>query len=364
MLAACAGGSSGAPRAAPAWTLSAEPTLTIGSDSVPEQLFGRISGVVTLDDGHIAVLDGSAMEIRLFGSDGGYRRTIARRGRGPGEFTAVDWIQRHGDSLLVNDVMRGDVTLLGTDGTVHRAVTAGADSTYRFIGLMTRLPSGRWLASSTVPRGGPRVTGLNQDTLVIGLLSTTASGPFRPVARIPGMSLMLVEGQGAAPARFRQGGIVVPLGGRIAVIHPDSGSVRFLSEEGAEGPSSTLLIERQPLTAAMVSEALARELADITIEQARAFWEALYATEPKPSHLPMARAAFADGDRLLWLEEFWLDPDAPRRYHIVRDDGAVIGVLGAPAGFRLSEIGPDWILGVQEDADGVQRVVRYRLVRR
>lgn len=48
----------------------------------------------------------------------------------------------------------------------------------------------------------------------------------------------------------------------------------------------------------------------------------------------------------------------------MNDEGTRLGTLTAPAGVRLRDIGPDWVLGVAENTDGGQRVVRYGLTRR
>lgn len=34
-----------------------------------------------------------------------------------------------------------------------------------------------------------------------------------------------------------------------------------------------------------------------------------------------------------------------------------------PAGFRATEVGPDYCLGMETDADGVERIVMYGLIR-
>lgn len=297
--------------AAPVWSLSAEPTLMIGSDSVPETTFGGIAGVVGLGDGRIAVLDPRATEVRLFDSAGAYLRTIARPGRGPGEFTAIDWIQEHGDSILVHDIIQRRAAVLGTDGTVHRTVVPAPDSTIPWLYLAARLRGGVWVAN--VPQAGQRQPGLSHDSLRYGLLSPAASGVFQPLVVVAGTVLVRTP-LGTTPARFHIGDIVTPLGDRLAVIDPDSGTVRLFSRTGSEPAGFPVPIPRIPLTPEMTAASLARETANAPVPEMRLAWEAFDAAEPKPAVLPMFRAALADGDAALWLEEFELDPLAPRRY--------------------------------------------------
>ncbi|MDE2875857.1 MAG: 6-bladed beta-propeller [Gemmatimonadota bacterium] len=62
--------------------------------------FGNIRGVQAASDGTIYVLDYQAAEVRVFGPDGEYLRTIARRGEGPGEIAEANGILLSGDTLL------------------------------------------------------------------------------------------------------------------------------------------------------------------------------------------------------------------------------------------------------------------------
>ena len=66
----------------------------------PNLIFGNIRGVQAASDGTIYVLDHQATEVRVFGPDGGYLRTIARRGEGPGEIVEANGILLSGDTLL------------------------------------------------------------------------------------------------------------------------------------------------------------------------------------------------------------------------------------------------------------------------
>lgn len=363
LIAAC---SSGTPdnAAPPEWSLSAEPTLIIGNDSVPEVTFGSIGGIASLASGEIAVLDARATEIRVFDGEGSYLRTIARRGKGPSEFTAIDWIQAYADSVLVSDILENRVTVLAGDGTVERRTRADPDPGYRHPNLTGRLTTGHWVASRVEAVVQATDAGLETHDQTCGLIPPEGDGAFLELARVRGPSLVRAEGKGAAPARFRRGAICLPSGARMALIDADSGRVRLFSEGGAEESGFELPIPRQPLTPAMVDSALGREQAAAQDDAIREFWAVLFSAEPKPPFLPFVRSAVADGDDTMWFEEFALDRTAPRRYYAVATDGILRGTLAAPRGFTVFEIGPDWVLGVSEDADGVERVVRYGLIRR
>ncbi|MDX1389196.1 MAG: 6-bladed beta-propeller, partial [Acidobacteriota bacterium] len=57
-------------------------------------------GVEAAGDGTIFVLDYQAAEVRAFGPDGAYLRTVATRGEGPGEIREANGFKLVGDSIL------------------------------------------------------------------------------------------------------------------------------------------------------------------------------------------------------------------------------------------------------------------------
>lgn len=99
--------------APPGW--SVEEIFTLGSvgdlgASGPEE-FGRISSVVADGEENVYVADGQAREIRVFGPDGSFQRTLGREGRGPreiGDLYSLAWL---GDTLAVLDPRNARVGL-------------------------------------------------------------------------------------------------------------------------------------------------------------------------------------------------------------------------------------------------------------
>ena len=90
----------------------------------PNLIFGNIRGVQAASDGTIYVLDFQAAEVRVFGPDGAYLRTIARRGEGPGEIAEANGILLSGDTLLwVNDYFQNRIEGLDPAGEEVRWFT-------------------------------------------------------------------------------------------------------------------------------------------------------------------------------------------------------------------------------------------------
>jgi sugar lactone lactonase YvrE len=89
-----------------------EPDLRIGvveGDST--KVFGDVRGIEAGEDGTVYVLDVQASEVRAFGPDGAFLRTVARGGRGPGEIVEANalvrddagtlWVQDHGQWVFI-----------------------------------------------------------------------------------------------------------------------------------------------------------------------------------------------------------------------------------------------------------------------
>ena len=80
----------------------------------PNFLFGDIRGIQAASDGTMYVLDYQAVEVRAYGPDGQYLRTIARRGEGAGEIMEANGIFLSGDTLLwMHDYGQGRI--IGVD---------------------------------------------------------------------------------------------------------------------------------------------------------------------------------------------------------------------------------------------------------
>lgn len=151
--------------------------LRIGSaEGRGPEVFARIRGLEVDPRGRIYVLEGDAAEIRVFGPDGGYLRTIGGTGTAPGKLrrpSGLDWVE--GEGLWVPDIGNARFTLFDAQGRYVRSLprqAAGASFTWR--GAVTR---DGFVDSGFVQRGGNAVPalfpldpgGLASDTVLLPL---------------------------------------------------------------------------------------------------------------------------------------------------------------------------------------------------
>lgn len=122
LIAGCAGGAD--PEAGsvavfdfPEWTVSAEPSVSIGvlEGEAHDQLHG-VAGAAVLPGGRIAVLNAGSHELRIYDADGRFISAAGRAGAGPGEFRRPVRLHRVDDMLLVFDVGASRFSVHGPDG--------------------------------------------------------------------------------------------------------------------------------------------------------------------------------------------------------------------------------------------------------
>ena len=99
-----------------AWTV--EEILSVGAmDGELTHIFGQIIGVDVDADGNVLIADGQAREIRVFGADGEYLRTIGRPGSGPGEIgLGMNGVFVVGDQVIVPDMGNARVNRFSLSG--------------------------------------------------------------------------------------------------------------------------------------------------------------------------------------------------------------------------------------------------------
>ena len=146
---------------APRWQLTR--VASIGpkslSDTGSPDEFGRVYDIALGPDGNVFVADGANREIRVFGLDGVHRRTLGRKGEGPGEFDGLYSVAWLGDRLLALDPHLGRISEFSAEGAYQgqrrirgalsggpgwvRFHPVGADEAYR-VTLAADPSPGRW----------------------------------------------------------------------------------------------------------------------------------------------------------------------------------------------------------------------------
>jgi hypothetical protein len=354
-------------------TLDSMPDLRIGSVAGPvEEQFGSVGDLAVLPDGGVAVLDDQAAEIRIFGPDGAYRRTVATKGEGPGELQVPRSVTLlPADTLAVYDYRADRITRFGTDGSLGRVVTL-AFGGYGRPTTVSLFPDGRVVASSPVTEPGKRVPpeGLSftMDSTVLqlngddgSLLDTVAVLPwmerFRDLDISPSAVFIRLY-----PAAFNRTGVFTAhpdgvwcgFGDRweLRLLDPVDGHVkRILRAPGLERPLTDA--EADAILQASLAQASGPE--DLRARRHR------YELSPRPAMRPTYDRVLVDDQARLWLEEWPGGFTESRRWWVFARGGALLGYMDAPFGFRLVSVRGAQAWGVTRDDLDVSYVVRYAI---
>ena len=350
------------PTADPAFRLAAEPRYRHGADpgdyAFQEASIGRL-----LPDGGAVVYDAWNAELVVFSHDGASFDVVATEGEGPGDVQYVSAVFALGqDSILAADPNLGRVTLL-VGGEVVRTTGIRHTGSLRVRGMG---PSGvLLLATSHSPFRFEEewfpghMARLDMET---GALDTVASYDFVP--RIPPE----LEWDPIAAT-----GEVTVAAGHFVYTRADRAEVTWRQSDGTvaqivrwHAEPALLTEERlEPIEAEhrmsvrMHSPGASNDqIAAITRTNIAAYEASL----GRP--LPRFGSPFADAEGRVWLPSYKpggeLNSVPP--YTVMGPDGEWLGMVEAPARFRILDVAGGLVLGAEKDEMDVESLVVYELV--
>lgn len=355
------------------WQVEATPTLEIGtvSGEVPYQ-FGSVRDILPLRDSRIAVLDGSADEIRLFDSNGQFSRAVGRQGDGPGEFRdPFNLYAYRGDSLAVWDDWLRRLSIFDHDLNFVRSLLIDSPSEAaegwvnrrpEFLGVFSDgsmavgFPAMRAGSEATVQsESGPVVrlspTGNREDTLGhFSFKQWYVAPPSQGITLppFPHWTFFAIHKDHVyiAPA-YADEIRVYDMNGTVERIIRNVSPLSELTDEDIRFWKSYRLKRSANNTGATARKALQDQL-DAT---------------PFPERMPAHWELLVDELGNLWLETAATRPDVPPEWLVFDGTGRQIAALRPPQELDIVRIGSDQVLGVVTDELGVHYVRTHRLMK-
>lgn len=95
----------------------------------------------------------------------------------------------------------------------------------------------------------------------------------------------------------------------------------------------------------------------------RRMLERQLAEMPFPTHMPAYEGFLVDAGGGLWVGDYNRPRDTTHRWDVFDAEGRWLGTLTMPLRFTPLDIGLDYVLGVWRDADDVEHVQMYELVK-
>ncbi len=351
------------------WRFSDEPLLHIGVlEGDPSYQLFRVAGAVRLSDGRIVIANSGTNELRYYDSTGTYLSSSGRKGGGPGEFDGLMslWVSA-GDSLHTYDWRNRRISVFDSSGNFVRSITlhlltqAGG-----FVNHVSQFSDGSLLIGvQQMFASGDIKSGLRRDTVLYlhldpgGIVIDTAG-------RFPGGEMYVKSSADGIEASTRAFGRFP-----YVAVHQDGfyyGSsdayvIGFYSADGRLRRLVEVARPNLPVTSGDI-ERYKQELFDDADDEAeRQRYERLYADMPFPETMPAYETFRVDAGGNLWVGDYRKPGDDQPRWTVFDPDGVMLGVVETPQGFRVYEIGNDYVLGRWTDELDVEHVQLYELVK-
>jgi hypothetical protein len=333
------------------------PTTLIGvAEGAPEYMFHRVFGATQLSDGRIVVVNQGSNEIRYYDRMGKFLMRAGREGQGPGEFSNAFYIwPTRGDTVYVGDYRPWQFLVFDANGAWVRTVR----------------PDPEYI-------NPPDVLGVLQDgTIVLSRKPYPDLGD--PTFRLQTISVVVHASNGTQAATLDS----LPNGrwgqtnpGSRMWLYPWFESFAHVAAVGTQialgnGAHPELLV-RDAQRNMDIARIVRWTTGDRTITAAdrdaeRKADEAMYGPitglpQPSADQLPAFNGVLIGRDGRLWIREYQHPALAHDQRWIGFDStGSYACRFSIPSSQELLEVGADYLLTKDPDADGVERIARFRL---
>lgn len=332
------------------------------ADDIPERAFARLVSAVRLGDGSLVLAEAQSRELRHFAPSGAFLATLAKRGRGPGEFEGFAWVSRLArDTLVVYDRTQRRVSLL-TSGGVGRQWSLSDlgqfDTPVDAVGFGAKgeLVLRRTLSTPTAS-GAAR----SEDELFAIQL---ASGQRRVIAAIRGDEVFSrASSQGrrvlASPPFRRQTFVAVASAG-IAIGDSETGALT-LSPAAASSTRDILVSDGdRSLTEVGVRARLDFLWGDRASDR-RADWELLQREMLDGALFPAFAGLYLTDDGEVWVRHFERTLVHRQRWTVLDQRGRIRGRFELPGRCILTQVADQTVTCVGESDEGRVFVRSLRL---
>ena len=339
------------------------PLLTIGAEGNSDYEFVALGATHRLSTGDLVVTDWQSPTIRIFSPQGQLLRKLGRKGSGPGEFQAVHDLFVAGDTLIAYDWHLRRLTRLLPAGTILGTQPIQPSAGLP-VDLVARLRDGQWLVTTAHMPNWSHGHGVYRDTLQVGVLASTASGPIAWLATsYSGMTMFAYM-----PSQDQTRWVVGPLPLAAATLVRTSGdtilvgdtSISELMRWRADGtPLSPvkLPLPTQPDLRPFLDARRDEDLAQPGAERQKPYILASYdAHRPLPRYRDFLVASNGD----IWVRLFERTPPDSSRYLVLSATGTVRARVSLASKSRILAVESPWLLVSVTNEDDLQALAVIR----
>ena len=357
-------------RATAACTIDSAPAVRIGTAEGDETYqFFRVFGARRLSDGRIVVVNQGSQQLRFYDSTGKYLSASGREGQGPGEFSNAFYLWvLPGDTIWVGDYRPFQFLVFAPDGAWKRTVRPSPAYT-NSPAVMDVLDDGRSiLADRGIQNRQPRV--FTEQTLT-PVIHAADGALIDTIGTYPNGSLgQTIEGPANIwmQPHFESYTRVASAGSRVVIGH---GSTPLLSVYRlADSLTLDRLVRWTTVDRAVTPAAIEAERKRVRDEAPpndpdmfkRLIEPMIHESRPAADVFPAFSGVTVGRDERIWVREYPAPGRATRRNYLGFDrEGRFVCRLETPAFDNVYEFGADYMIALERDSLGVERVVRHRL---
>jgi hypothetical protein len=346
----------------PDWKTAIRPTVIVGDGSTPEQELTRVGGAFRFTDGSIVVSNRKPLELRVYDQFGKFIKRVGRAGSGPGEFRDIGSMQSlPGDSILTFDRSQRRISIFGPDGTHIRSATLSPSSMTGTLGLYSVLGAftdGTFLAEGSGP-GPARSEGIVTPAVRLaranaGLDSASAIGVF--------------TGDDVLYERSANGGVRFwpPMFGRTTkyllagrgfyLAHNARYEIRRYSELGKLESLIRVIGESHPLSERDLDTVI-DSIAERSAVNRDVVRREISHYQTSPAYGPV----LLDAEGNIWAREYAAPGHDRPRWDVFGPDGGLLAIAETPRNAPVLSIGADYLIVLDRNVDGLERVLLYPL---
>lgn len=358
-------------------SLGATPTVSIGEeDGGEEYLLAGVQGARRLSDGRIAIGNQTTWQVRWYSPEGQYIRSAGRQGAGPGEFSSPYTLHvMPGDTVYAGNSHPFYFLVFDPDGRYVRTVTPNPvmGNPARTMGFLS---DGRMMLgvddisrTSNVPGEFVAATRTIRLHAADGtLIDTVAQLPHGSEGKLLEKANFYTMPMFEAYSHSTAADSIIVLG------HGAERELRILKVEMDGNTRLIRLIRWSGGSTDVTEQDVARERArekaeyDRMDQRMRQMFKDGYETQVHPSRpiakvMPSMNGIRIGTDGRIWVRQFQPPADTTARKWIAfTRDGRFDCALRAP-NYGVEQIGPDFMLVVDRDSLGVERVKQFPLSR-
>lgn len=339
------------------WSVAESPALDVGElEGDADYIFSRISAIELLPEGRVAVADGGALAIRVYGADGLLDAEFGARGQGPGEFESLHTIDfLPPDTILAYDSRAARITKFGTDGTLRATVEVQADRGAPEVYAGQTSSGDHIIAWIRFGRYDP--SALTPDLMDVGRFDSDG-GLLGVLTTRPGMRRL------RGPVPFSPHFVASMIGDSLVMTDGMAGAVQIV--ELPQGAEFTMRMALAPPSLDEAWQQLEAALPDP--ERVEQLHEA---RETAPDSIPVFSDLLTDDQGNVWLKLYEPATDSHLigrqrnggAWVVARPDGSIVAEVSMPRDVQLMDVSGAFLVGVARDALGVESVRVYELLR-